>query len=372
MNEDQTAPETIEQPAASGNVSVLEFAARLGSRRRQALGSDTANTPTPEQAPESELETEPAGVQADGESTVSETTEVEVAAQPENQAAATLDQEILDAIREAGVEPSQAGAVAKMAKRIKALVDERDSERKRRLELEQTGQPKPAQSSEPDPVPEQVATVVSERVKQIDDEISKVRAAIRLIAQNPDGYEVKDKDGNVVQTLSPEQLQDIRLDAESNLSELNAEKKIVQREIQKQQQAEREAASSLAVREYPWRNIKQAPEYQVAVNELRQLGPAAAELRKSPAFALIMGRYIRGLQAEQTAAAQAATRSTSGKPAQSRVPPAVVPGTSTRGKANPLAAALRAAEEKVARTGGSTEAYAQLRSLRRKAAQAAA
>lgn len=370
MNDDQTAPESTEQPAASGNVSVMEFAQRLGSRRRETLASATATTPTPEPAPDSELEPATEGEQADGAATVSQTTDAGSEEQPAVPAASNLDQEILDAIREAGVEPTQAAAVAKMAKRIKTLVDDRDRERNRRLELERAGQPNETQ--EPEANRQQAEPPVNDAVQRIEAEIGKMRAALKTIAQNPDGYEVKDNDGNVVQTLSPEQLNEIRLDAESKLAELNAEKRIVQRELQQKLESEREAATSLAVREYPWVNNKQAPEYQLAITELRQLGPVAAELRKSPAFALIVGRYIRGLQAEQAAAAQAAVRPAQGRPAQSRVPPAVVPGTSTRAKANPLAGQIKAAEERMARTGGSPEAYAQLRSLRRKAAQQAA
>lgn len=380
MDPENTAPVAVETPSsAADNISVAQLAARLGSRRRQASAPETATTPTPAAAPESELEGAAGGetpTDPEASTPVDQQAEDPHQADPTEQqpAASTIDEMIQQAIREAAMAPDKAQAVAKMAKRIKTVVDERDAERNQRLALQQQlTQGQPTEPAEQPTRAESAPTPTNDKIAEIDAKITTVRRALATIAANPNGYDVTNDKGEVTRSLSAEQLAQLQIDASVELGELSAEKKIIQRELQQQEEAQRAEASTTAIREYPWVNNREAPEYQLAVQELRQLGPVAAELRKSPAFALIVGRYIRGLQAERSAAAQsAATPAPARKPTHGRTPPAVVPGSASRGKVNTFAAQVQAAEAALKKSGGSPEAYARLRSLRRQAAAAAA
>lgn len=382
---DQTAPETTEAPALT-NMSVDQFASRLASKRKQPLSSaPTGTTPAPAAQPESELAGD-AGAQATegdnnstdetvGDGQVTETEGSPAAPQPQETPSTVsgVHPEVLEAIRAAGIGADQAGAVAKMAKRIQAVVDDRDAERNRRLELERTIQAKP--QGQQDPAPVQTGPIVHPKLASLDTEINTIRAGLKTIAANRDGYTARNADGTE-RVFTAEELEEIRVDNEARLAELSAERRMTQRELEQQEQAQRETATAEAQRQYPWINQRDSQEYQLAINELRQLGPVAQQLKQSPAFALIVGRYVRGLQAERAEAARAATAgsapaSVATRPSQGVVPPKVVPGSSSKSKVNPFAAKLKAAEEEMVRSGGSKEAYAKLRSLRRQAAVAA-
>lgn len=383
MNEnDQTAPETPAK-APLTNMSEAQFAAHLTSKRqRPASSAPTGNTPPPAPAPESELagseeaqtpefESNPS-VEGQGEGQVEGSETPAASAEETIPALPGVHPEVLEAIRAAGIGADRAAAVAKMAKRIQAVVDDRDAERNRRLELERTLQEKPKSEQQQ---PAQAVPLTHPKLASLDTEINTIRAGLRTIAANRDGYTVKNEDGSDGRTFTAEELEEIRVENEARLAELSAERRMTQRELEQEEQAQRETATAEAERQYPWINQRESKEYQLAIAELRQLGPLAHQLKQSPAFALIVGRYVRGLQAEQADAARGATPAAGkagARPSHGTVPPKVVPGSSSKAKVNPFAAKLKAAEEEMVRTNGSPKAYAQLRSLRRQAAAAAA
>ncbi len=380
------APETTETPAASGNLTVDGYAALLASRQRQPLVPETGNTPA--QSPQPEVETEV------GDEAVTQTTETEQVEgetgetdpqtdqqpegdQPEDSAqqvgsdqSTRLDDVIAEAIREAGLEPDKAKAVAKMAKRIAKVVDERDAERNKRLELEMAGQQKPTPSQE-QPATAQVTTG-DPRVAGIDKQIDQIKSALRTIAQNRDGVTTTDPKTGAEVHFSAEDLEGHRVEYEQQLTQLTAEKFVVTREIERETQSQRELAATEAIRSYPWINDNRSEDYQLAVAELRKLGPLAKQLKDHPSFPLFVGRYVRGLRAETSDTHKPAAPVAKSKPASNgTVPPKVVAGATTRAPSSPNAAKLKAAEEEFRASGGSPKAYGKLLSARRMAATAA-
>ncbi|EFX61273.1 hypothetical protein DAPPUDRAFT_274251, partial [Daphnia pulex] len=238
---------------------------------------------TETESPESQ-----ATLEQDGQAQETETSQGQATDPEPSTAGSSLDQEILAAIREAGAAPDRATAIAKMAKRIQGLVDDRDAERNRRLELERAGQAKP--QGQQDSAPAQAGPIVHPKLATLDAEIQTIQAGLRTIRANRDGYTAKNEDGSDGRSFTADELEEIRVENEARLAELSAERRMTQREIEQEEQTQRETATAEAQRQYPWINQRDSQEYQLAISELRQLGPVAQQLKNSPQFALIVGR----------------------------------------------------------------------------------
>lgn len=389
----QKAPEVEAGSGGSGNLSTQDLVRALsrGSRTPSTPAKGKQADPAPTPDPE---ENEPDGSEEQGAPTPNEqeeatppATEGEETQQPDpgqtedeegedsqpsegeaKEPKATLDDAIAQAIKDAGMAGDKAKAVQKLVKRLAALADQRDSERNRRLELERKLQ---GQTSEEPTHAAAVSTAVSDEVAVLDERIDHLERALETLDANPDGMTIQTDNGQI--ELSAEQVKQQKLAWKRELRQANTDRVLKATQASERAARLRSESDALALRHYGWVNDRQSELYQLAQAELRELGPHAKTLASMPQFAVIMGRYIRGLQAERAESAKPKPDAVSkmGKVStQARQAPPVVPGPGVKARPTKESAELKAARAEWEKTR-SSKALGRLMALEQSQNQAA-
>jgi hypothetical protein len=124
---------------------------------------------------------------------------------------------------------------------------------------------------------------------------------------NPDGAVVTNKDGSETD-YSAEEVRNIKIKALDALEEhLPARANYLQNYMQMEQ---------VAVKEYPWWKDKSAKERQIAESFIKHF----PEIQKFPDYKVVVGDYIRGVQARENKSKQTAPVKAPSQPRPSASP----------------------------------------------------
>lgn len=337
---------------------------QLRQRRRDAARQ--RNNPAPVPAPASVAQ--PADTQEPDPSSIVPATEEadpstgaapqsqdeEQTAQPEEDdsdapLSSGLPPEIELAIAEAIAEPDKAKLTKKLVKRIHQLVGQRDQAA---AELAQARQGKP---EKPETTPQPTANPsVDPRLAPFDSRIGNLENALRTLEANPDGLTMPGEGGENL-TLDAAEVAELRRKYTKDYVDTVAKRAAAETQVTQEHQTRVRASWDQAATVYPWISQQKSPEFQLAVSELKQLGPAArAALQADPAFPLVVARYVAGFQAESAAGKTAsALPAPMRKPVTtSRKPTAVVTApTTVASKRTAGNQASQEAEEQFQKTG---------------------
>ena len=326
----QTAPEPEQREAVEGE----EAAAPV-------LSDSPENPSTPGTVPETP-ETEAPGEEAPPEPDL-ETGDAAETSQ--------LHDEVARAIAEAKLPK---GAV-KMVKRINALVDQRDTERNRRLDAEARlaelqSRPAPsmdapavAAGSSFDPVanhPDMIA---------VNRNLARVEETLNWAEANPDGAEVDDGKGGK-QFVDAAYVARVLKTLNGQRTELLAQRGSLTVGLNQSVSEIARQNHDKALKLYPWHADRESAEHQAAAKILQKY-PA---IKQSPDYLLILGRLVEGQKLEaaklKPAAAPAALPV---RPAKAPTTPTPQPGAPARAAAreNGPEAEVKAAQEEFDRTG---------------------
>jgi hypothetical protein len=189
-----------------------------------------------------------------------------------------------------------------LIKRIHTLADQRDAERNARLELEreratQAAPPEVDSAAiAPDPVQAHAT------VRAIDGQLSQVLSALEMLDRHPEGGPIMRPNGEPLTNdkgqpveLSADDVRRHRLHYNNQLARLNAERATAVLALRQDLGSRQVEATRQARAAYPWMTDPQAPEYQTALEVLRNF----PGVRANPEWPLVVGRYVTGLMAEQ-------------------------------------------------------------------------
>jgi hypothetical protein len=186
------------------------------------------------------------------------------------------------------------------AKRREAEAEvERLKEEVERLSQEAT---KPARIPTPDNPYANLSTL-----EEVNREAEQAKQIRRWCEMNPDGAVVTNKDGSETD-YSAEEVRNIKIKALDALEEhLPARAHYLQNYMQMEQ---------VAVKEYPWWKDKSAKERQIAEAFIKHF----PEIQKFPDYKVVVGDYIRGVQARESKSKQTAPVKAPSQPRPSASP----------------------------------------------------
>lgn len=325
-------PAAVQAPA-----SAAQPTARTQPESAQtAHASATAEDPTTETAPES---------QDAGAEDPSHDAQAEEAEAPLH---AGLPEEIEAAISDAIAEPDKQKLTRKLVKRIQQLVTQRNEREAELLELKNGQKAAPKEQPQAQPT----NSNVDPRLAAFDSSLTGLENAIARLEDNPDGLTITGDDGALIE-LDAKEVANLRRQYTAKHTDLVAKRAVTEAQVTQEHQAKVQHNWSHTVTAYPWIAKKESPEFQLALTELQQLGPAAqAALRDDPAFPLVVARYVAGFKAEQSRGTTGVTapmkkpRSAGNAPA----PVVAVPAGSAP-KVNPQSRAIAEAQEQFRKTG---------------------
>lgn len=359
----------------SENISLSQLGAMLGKTSSQRGTSAAAPETTSEQAAEggeqnattTELEPTALAEAAAAETEVQEPEVIEAEVVAEKPA--KLSQEVWDAINAAKLDKGG----AKLVGRIHEVVDQRDAERNARVEAERKLAELTAARTAPDAAQQQAAAAavlpgreVFERdasVQQMNEQLQSVEEVLRWARKNPDGGTVTTDKGEV--EYSADQVQRYTEWADSERVRLMAERSTTVAQLRHDFMQARQTNFAKAVQLYPWLENKGSPEFQQALEVIRQ-NPGVVH---TPDMELRVARYVEGLKLETANAKKTAT-----PPARRNGtnPPPVVThspnGTSRNGSAAKPAAAAEAQFKTSGRVDDLGKMLVEQRRARRQAA----
>lgn len=129
---------------------------------------------------------------------------------------------------------------------------------------------------------------------EVSREVDQAKQIRRWCELNPDGAVVTNKDGSETE-YSAEEVRNIKIKALDALEEhLPARAKYLQNYMQMEQ---------VASKEYPWWKDKSAKERQIAESFIKHF----PEIQKFPDYKMVVGDYIRGVQARESKAKSSGT-----------------------------------------------------------------
>lgn len=159
---------------------------------------------------------------------------------------------------------------------------------------------------------------------EVSREVEQAKQIRRWCELNPDGAVVTNKDGSETE-YSAEEVRNIKIKALDALEEhLPARAKYLQNYMQMEQ---------VAAKEYPWWKDKSAKERQIAESFIKHF----PEIQKFPDYKMVVGDYIRGVQAREAKAKSSGTPVKA--PSQPR--PSAAPARMPQQEANVQAAKKR-------------------------------
>jgi hypothetical protein len=131
-------------------------------------------------------------------------------------------------------------------------------------------------------------------LEEVNREAEQAKQIRRWCEMNPDGAVVTNKDGSETD-YSAEEVRNIKIKALDALEDhLPARAKYLQNYMQMEQ---------VAVKEYPWWKDKSAKERQIAESFIKHF----PEIQKFPDYKVVVGDYIRGVQARESKAKSSGT-----------------------------------------------------------------
>lgn len=361
-----TAADVATAPIArtSDNITGAEMLAALSKRRASAPDASPASNPPPA-APQSAAPAIPASTPtpepeaAPDNSNAASTSET---APPSAEEEAITDLTAPDEPGEPPAEPSQ-DSPKDEPKGIQSLLKRVDTLTARLREAEAKLAEKPV------PVAEPAAEIRPEAregdfghlpaVQAVNTDIAKWRAVDQWISENPDGGDILDARGNVVQSVSAEDARRTRLQADEKLAELRATKAVLVQSLRAQDASIRQQAESRAAEAFAWLKDP-ADAKRKALEEIVALVP---EIQRLPAWKLFAAHAIDGYT-------KATTKTTT--PVVRPQPPKVaVPNGSAAPRVNPATKALAEAEAAFEKTGSAND-YKRVQQLRRESRMARA
>lgn len=144
-------------------------------------------------------------------------------------------------------------------------------------------------------------------LEEVNREADQAKQIRRWCELNPDGAVVTNKDGSETE-YSAEEVRNIKIKALDALEEhLPARAKYLQNYMQMEQ---------VAVKEYPWWKDKSAKERQIAESFIKHF----PEIQKFPDYKVVVGDYIRGVQARESKSKQTAPVKAPSQPRPSAAP----------------------------------------------------
>jgi hypothetical protein len=360
-----TAPATVVAqtpvPAAvartSDNLTGAELVAALSKRRASVRAASPATTPPitdTQPAIEAPAVTpEPETAIAPDESNATSTPE-EAAPAADAEAELTTP----DAAGEPPAETSQDSAEDE-PKGIKPLLKRVDTLTARLRETEAERDSLKQQLAKPAEQPAPVPTVAREGefghmpvVQQVNTELAKWRAVEQWTAENPDGGEILDAAGKVLQTVSPEEARRTRLQADEKLAELRATRAVLVQNLKAQDATLRQQAEARAVESFAWLKDQSDPKTKT----LEEIVALVPEIQRLPGWKLIAAHGIEGYNRSLTKTATPVTRP--------NPPKVAVPAGATAPRVNPVQKQLAEAEAAFEKSGSSKD-YQRVQQLRR-------
>jgi hypothetical protein len=199
-------------------------------------------------------------------------------------------------------------------------------------------------------------------VREVSEQLEQVEAVLTWAESHPDGDEVEVE--GQLRSFSAEQVGKIRRDSLRKQIQLETRRESRLADLAKQDQQIRLQSRDAALKTFPWMTTKTSPEYQEAVEIIRQ-NPS---VQYFPEWPMLIGDLIEGRRARLAKAKAAAAKPR--KPAQTPTPMATGSATAPP-RSDPMSAELKAAKEQFDQTG-STEDLKSLLTAQRRARQKAA
>lgn len=383
--ETQTAPPTVSQP---GNLSVRELAKSL-TQTAPATAKPTTKTAEsgttaatregqpPEEGTETETapdlstteteteqeSTEGTETEATAENTAEETaaatdentaTEATEEAPAEQPAKAELPEELKDAMEIAKADGKK--GTADLLKRVHKLVDERDTARNARLQIEEQNaqlRTELTEARERGTKDEGQGTMthVHPEVAKVVGELNNVDHWLGWCEQNPDGGELPDGKGGKLE-LDPAHVKAIRGSLERERSEIVARKVQTERDVRVEYNQAYQKSHTEAVALYPWLKNSQAPENQ----EFQTLLKAMPWVKQAPTYEIDLADYLAG-KALRLAKAKATPTVIPRKVTPSREPTRVLaePPASSAQRKDPAKAKKEEADTQFKKSGSTKD-----------------
>lgn len=179
-------------------------------------------------------------------------------------------------------------------------------------------------------------------LQTINTEINQWRAVEAWLAENPDGGEVVDKTGKVIQTISPQEARKLRLDADDNLSDLRVQRDGRKRELKVVHDQTRAQAEQLVGQTFQWAKDENAPQQEL-VRSIESLVP---EIKRLPGWKLFAAHAADSLQRWK----ESQSKSKPSKPAP-KPPKVPTPNGVVAQRVDPLKKQLSEAEVEYKKSG---------------------
>lgn len=277
---------------------------------------------------------------------------------------AALPTELAEAIAE--LKADGKGGQAKLLKRLHTVVDQRDSERNRRLESEQRLteaeeqlKSKPTEAS-PTTAPADLVAQHPE-VAQVTQAIAQVDGYIQWCKANKEGGEVPDGKGGKT-FLDADAVAEILDNARNRRTELVAVKAQRAETVRNATKAAHQEFHGVAVKAYPWLEKRESAQRQ----EMDAILQQAPFLKQFPNYELVIADMFRGRAARESASKAPAVKPMV-KPKGGNIPPKVVAEPSaTRQPADPKRKDISEADTQFEKSG-KTDDLARTFAARRRA-----
>jgi|GEM_PF-1238589 len=292
----------------AGNQSLDQLAAMF---KKRAVGapppaSPPANPSAAQDPVPSAAENTPASIELETPSTPELPSATEPAAEdsppptpaPEAEADTEIEDEEQAALQRDANAPD---AVEKLQRRVSKLVRQRNDERvlrehtaqqidKLRTELEKLkGQ---GQSAPQPAATRNEAFAWHPDIVELNEQVANAEMVIEWSDDNPDGGDIRDNKGNTY-TVDASQVRKMKANAVRAQTSAIARKEAHVTALEREDKVARAQYQQEAVGIYPWLKDKATPEYQEAIEVLRD-NPAVVQ---RPDYLMVIGDYIRGRQA---------------------------------------------------------------------------
>lgn len=316
---------------------------------------DTANA---EQTAEADDTTDAAETDETAET---DDTEAETETDTEEDADPKLPKELEDAMEIAKADGKK--GVAQLLKRVKTLVDQRDTERNGRLttaeenaqlraELQaaRNGKSETRNGSSNGFTHPEVARV-TEELANVDHWLGFIEDSLPTLEEPDQVVEIPNGKGGKIRA-NAQQLTALQRDLQTQRTELVAERKIVEKQTQQAWNDSFKEHHAVAVREFPWLKNPNSPEHQ-QMQAILKVFPA---FKQSPDYELAIGDFLAG-KALREARAKTKGAATTRKAPPSREPTKVVtdaPGGGANREAS-VDKEVKAAEAQFKKTGKTSD-----------------
>lgn len=329
---------------ADDNLTGAELAAAFVQRRS---GRPTAPAQSTEPETQPAVSEEPAETAPPTPETAPETTDA-----PEAETPAEAQPEVApETTPEPEPEPEETPGIKAMKERIDGLTArlreaERELEREKGSKVEKPKVEPVAGQYDADP-----------ELQTINTQINQWRAVEAWLAENPDGGEVTDKAGAVIQTISPQEARKLRLEADDNLSDLRVQRDGRKRELKVVHDQARQQAEALVGQTFAWAKDDKAPQHEL----IRTIESMVPEIKRVHGWKLLLAHGVDSLQKWKEAQSKPKAATPAPKPPKVATPNGVVAQ-----RVNPAQKQLAEAQAAYDKSGRASD-FTKVLELKRKA-----